>query len=72
VRQAHYRIEQNTGAATSVLLKLMADPITPAATRLRAAVWLVQLADKSLQLEDIEARLAEIERLLSNSKKGKG
>jgi hypothetical protein len=30
VEQAYARAQQNTGAAPSVLLKLMADPATPA------------------------------------------
>jgi hypothetical protein len=37
VNQVHARIQQNSGAAASVLLKLMADATTPASVRARAA-----------------------------------
>jgi len=44
VEQAYARIQQNSGAATSVLLKLMADPATPAPSRIRAALGIFELA----------------------------
>ena len=44
VEQAQARAQQNSGAATSVLLKLMADPATPPASRIRAALGIATLA----------------------------
>ena len=44
VEQAYARIQQNSGAATSVLLKLMADPGTPTSSRIRAALGIFDLA----------------------------
>jgi hypothetical protein len=61
VEQAYSRAQQNTGAATSVLLKLMADPTTPAAARIRAALGIFGLAREGLDL-DIETRVSALER----------
>ena len=51
------RLQQNSGAAASVLLKLMADASTPASVRARAAQSILELANKSLALEDTEKRV---------------
>ncbi len=48
------------GAA--VLLKLMADPTTPASVRVRAAESVLNQATKALEIEDLEARVAQFER----------
>ena len=61
VEQAYARAQQNTGAATAVLLKLMADPTTPAASRIRAALGLFAVAREALDL-DIETRVSALER----------
>jgi hypothetical protein len=53
------RLQQNSGAAASVLLKLMADPTTPASVRARAAHSILEASNKSLALEGMETRLAE-------------
>jgi len=53
--------QQNSSAAVSVLLKLMADPTTPAPSRARAALGIVDIARQALDL-DIETRVAELER----------
>ena len=50
------RLQQSAGAAASVLLKLMADPTTPASVRARAAQGVLEAANKSLALEDMEKR----------------
>jgi hypothetical protein len=62
VHQSVARMQQATGAATSVVLKLMTDPNVPAAVKLRAAECVFDRAIKGVELEDIEARLAELER----------
>jgi hypothetical protein len=61
VEQAYARVQQNTGAAASILLKLMVDPVTPASGRIRAALGIFGLAREALDL-DIETRVAELER----------
>ena len=55
------RAQQNSGAATSVLLKLMVDPNTPASSRIRAALGILDLSRDALDL-DIETRVSELER----------
>ena len=62
VHQSVARMQQATGAATSVVLKLMTDPNVPAAVKLRAAECVFDRAFKGVELEDIEARVAELER----------
>jgi hypothetical protein len=62
VQQVNARIQQNAGAAAAVLFKLMADPITPASVRERCAECLLNHATKTFTIEDLEARLAELER----------
>ena len=62
VSQAVARMQQATGAAGTVVLKLMTDPNVPAAVRLRAAECVFDRAIKGIELEDIEARVAELER----------
>ena len=61
VSQTNARIQQNSGAAASVLFKLMADSTTPASTRARAALGLLDHANKSLLLEDLEFRVVALE-----------
>jgi hypothetical protein len=68
VNQVNARIQQNSGAAASVLLKLMADPSTPASVRARAAQCILERSAKALELEDFEARLLALERAAEASR----
>ena len=61
VLQTNARIQQNSGVAASVLFKLMADPTTPASVRARTAQCILECANKSVELEDMEVRLAALE-----------
>jgi hypothetical protein len=54
-------MQQATGAAGTVALKLMTDPNVPAAVRLRAAEFVFDRAIKGVELEDIEVRVAALE-----------
>jgi hypothetical protein len=69
VRQAIARIQQATGAAGATILKLMTDTSVSAAVRLRAAECVFGLAVKGIELEDIEARVQELERAVKISGK---
>ncbi len=62
VQQAVARLQQATGAAGLTVLKLMTDPNVPAAVRLRAAECVFEHAIKGIELEDLEARLTDLER----------
>jgi serine/threonine protein kinase HipA of HipAB toxin-antitoxin module len=60
--QSIARLQQATGAAVSTLLKVMLDPNTPASVKVRASDSVLGHSAKSIELEDIEARLVELER----------
>ncbi len=70
VQQAVARLQQATGAASLTLLKLMTDPNMPGAVRLRAAAYVFDYAIKGIEVDDIEARLAELERSADEAKSG--
>ena len=61
VHQSVARLQQATGAAATVVLKLMTDPNVPAAVKLRAAECVFDRAFKGVELEDIEVRVAVLE-----------
>jgi hypothetical protein len=69
--QGYARAQQNTGVAVAVLLKLMAEPATPASSRIRAALGIVDIARDGLDF-DIETRVAELERAAEEAKKAQG
>jgi hypothetical protein len=62
--QSMARLHQATGAAVSTVLKIMFDPDTPASTKVRAAATVLGLSSKSLEEEDIDTRLADLEAAL--------
>ena len=67
--QAVARLQQASGAAVSTLLKLMVDPNVPASTRARCADSVLGHTAKAIELEDIEARVAELEHATDESNK---
>jgi hypothetical protein len=71
VSQAIARMQQATGAAGVTILKLMMDPSVPPAVKLRAAESVFSLAIKGIETEDIEARIAALERAAEESQKKK-
>jgi transposase-like protein len=62
------RLQQAASAASSTLLKIMIDPNSPPSCRLRAADSVLSHAAKAIEIEDIEARLSELERASEASK----
>lgn len=60
--QAIARLQQASSAAVSTLLKVMLDVATPASSKVRAADCILDHAAKGIELEDIEARVTELER----------
>ena len=60
--QSIARLQHAASAASSTLLKIMIDPTSPASCRLRAADSVLSHAAKAIEIEDIEARLSELER----------
>jgi hypothetical protein len=68
--QSLARLQQATGAAVSTMLKVMLDPGSPASVKVRAAESVLGHSAKSIEMEEIEARLAELERA-AESKSGR-
>jgi hypothetical protein len=57
--QCTARLQQASSAAVSTLLKVMVDATTPASTKVRAADSVLNHSAKAIEIEDIEARLAD-------------
>jgi transposase-like protein len=68
--QSTARLQQATSAAVTTLLKVMVDPATPASTKVRAADSILNRSGQALELEDIEARVGELERAAGTQKSG--
>jgi transposase-like protein len=60
--QSMGRMQQASSAAVSTLLKVMVDPNSPAACRVRAADSVLHHAAKAIEIEDVEARLSALEK----------
>jgi len=60
--QSLARLQQMCSAAVSTLGKVMIDAATPAATKVRAAESILTHSAKAMEIEDIEARVSELER----------
>jgi len=60
-RQSVARLQQASSAAVTTLLKVMIDPATPHATRVRAADSVLSHSAKAIEIEDIEARVSALE-----------
>ena len=69
--QSIARLQQASSAAAATLLKIMVDPTAPAASRIRAADSVLGHAAKAIEIEDIEARVSELERTAESSKNGR-
>ena len=67
-QQSVARLQQATGAAVTTLLKVLVDPATPASVKVRAADSVLDHSAKAIELEDIEARVAELERTAAAAK----
>jgi len=66
--QSLARLQQASGAAVSTLLKIMVDPSAPASTRVRAAASVLNHGARAMEIEDIEVRVAELERAAEENK----
>ena len=66
--QSIARLQQGTAAAATTLLKTMIDSNTPASVKVRAAEAIFNHAAKAIEIEDIEARVSELERAAEAAK----
>jgi hypothetical protein len=68
--QSVARLQHASNAAVGTLLRVMTDREAPAASRVRAADVVLQAAFRGMEMEDIEARVSELERAAASSKPG--
>jgi hypothetical protein len=68
--QSVARLQHASNAAVGTLLRVMTDREAPAASRVRAADVVLQAAFRNMEMEDIEARVSELERAAASSKPG--
>ncbi len=68
--QSVARLQHASNAAVGTLLRVMTDREAPAASRVRAADVVLQTALRGMEMENIEARVAELERAAASSKPG--
>jgi hypothetical protein len=61
-RHSVARLQQASSAAVTTLLKIMVDLVAPHSTRVRAADSVLDHSANAIEIEDIEARVAELER----------
>jgi transposase-like protein len=66
--QSIAKLHQMSAAAVSTLGKVMVDPGTPPSTKVRAAEAIIAHGAKAIEIEDIEARVSELERAAEASK----
>jgi hypothetical protein len=66
--QSIARLQQATSAAAATLMKIMVDPTAPASVRVRAADSIFNHSAKAIEIEDIEVRVAELERAAEATK----
>ena len=67
--QAIARLHQMSSAAVTTLGKVMVDPSTPPATKVRAADSILGHTAKAIEIEDIETRVTALEQAAGTAKK---
>jgi|SRR5215471_15945028 hypothetical protein len=68
-RQSVARLQQASSAGVSTLLNIMVDANAPESTRVRAADSVISYAAKAIEIEDIDARVSELERAAEAQKR---
>jgi hypothetical protein len=66
--QSIARLHHLCSAAVTTLGKVMLDPATPPATRVRAADSILDHTTKAIEIDDVEARVAALEEAASSTK----
>jgi transposase-like protein len=69
--QSIARLQDASGAAVTTVLKIMLDTNAPAGTRLRAAEVVLEQATKAIEMDDLDARVAELERMADSGKRSR-
>jgi hypothetical protein len=68
--QSIARLHHLSSAAVSTLGKIMLDSATPPATRVRAADSILDHTTKAIEIEDIDARVRQLEEATESNKNG--
>lgn len=66
-RQSIARLQQASVPAVTTLLRIMVDPGAPLAVKARCAFYVLDQTRKGVEVEDIEARVTELERASKTS-----
>jgi hypothetical protein len=61
------RLQQASTTAVETLLGIMTDQDAPAGSRVRAAQCVVELSQKSFELEDLEVRISDLEQITGDA-----
>jgi hypothetical protein len=61
------RLQQASMTAVETLLSIMQDEAAPSGSRVRAAQCVVELSQKSFELEDIEVRISNLEQITGDA-----
>jgi transposase-like protein len=69
--QSIARLQDATGAAVTTVLKIMLDSNVSAGTRLRAAEIVLAQTAKAIEIEDIDVRVAELERAAGSANRSR-
>ena len=69
-RQSLARLQQTSGAAVAVLRNILGDPNVPAAVKARSAYYVLDQTRKSMETDELEARMTAVERLIESSQQG--
>jgi hypothetical protein len=69
--QSLARLQQASSAAVTTLLKIMTDPTASSSTRVRAAEVVLERTAKAIEIEDIDVRVAELERAAGSANRSR-
>lgn len=69
-RQQMARLQQAAVPAATTLLKIMVDPAAPLTVKARCAYYVLEQTRKGVETEDLEGRLAVLERVARASTEG--
>ena len=70
--QSIARLQQGGSAAATTLIKIMVDPKEPAAARVRAADCVLSHGVRAIEIEDLAARMDQLERAVQMEKHDRG
>lgn len=68
VAQAIAQLQRASGEAVKALSDVMNGPITPAGARVSAAKTILEMAVKGIELEDLAARVEELEKVAEQAR----